>query len=1164
MPTSIGMALMSTASTVITAGGFSAIAGMSFLGFTGFGALAARFLVTTAIGAAINALSPKPKSGVSGYNLTSRGSALPHQIVYGETKVFGAELFLQSTGTDNKYLHKVIAFAGHEIESYERIYLNDSYVDFSDIDVDGNVSSVTEPDGSTSSRYDGNLRIKFHYGESSQLADGSLVSEVTDWTDDHRLRGIAYIYVRFKFDQDAYPNGVPDVSAVIKGKKVYDPRTGTSVWSDNPALCLRDYLTSVTYGLGEDNDTIDDTLFSVAAVAFEFYNYPVQTGSKRYTCNGSFVTESTPYDNLQAMLSSMGGLLWYAQGKWRVKPAYWTNPSVLFTEDDLRSSISVSTRHSRRDNFNTVNGTWRGADSNWQETDFPAVSNAAFVTVDNEQEKSTDLRLPFSSDVDEARRIANIYLERNRQQLTIQASFGMRAFQVQVGDNVQISNTRFGWDQKEFEVVAWTFGIVDNSDLQVMMTLRETASTVFDDLSDGEIYERDNTTLLSPFTVPTPVLNTPTISTFINNDGTTIPQIKFSWYVSSDEEVVDFYDFQWKLSGDSNYNSVSLQGKEFLLTPAISGASYDYKVRAVNTLGVRSPFATSSGASTSDDDTFPNAPTSVTAVGGYGSMLVTWTAPTTNTDSSELKDLFQYKVYRGTSADPTTLIGRVSGEVFSDSGLNADTTYYYRVKAVDFSRNESSYSTNGSGTTNAELTNGADGADGATGDTVVTGKVYYGTLQSSAPSTPSATSYNISTASFVGLTSGWSLQQPPVEITDTTVQEWSSNFTVVIDGVTSAQTLSFTTPAGAIQVSTDIQSDNYVSGESGWNIERDTGNAEFNNVTVRGEVINTADKYKTGLAGDWVKFSNVGTGQDITPILDNLGGAGDYAFILVGGGGGGAVCDNQETTTTAAATGGGAGGLANFVYSWDGSTALTVDIGAGGAGASGTTTFEDGSSGGQSRFLISGTARVTCSGGSGGTGRFSVGTSSGGTGGTVTFSSPTTYFPSWYVARTGGNGGDVTVSTYYVSVSGGGGINAFGLASSSNAGSIPNSVAGKSSGGGPWGDGASSTGTFVYGATMLQPAGTTNYYGYVTGSVLLGAYSPDDFVGGTGNSDATAAVGGDGGIFSGGGGALGSVGAGDSAYGGDGGYGGGGGAAAAETTQDAGNGGSGALFILRL
>ena len=126
-----------------------------------------------------------------------------------------------------------------------------------------------------------------------------------------------------------------------------------------------------------------------------------------------------------------------------------------------------------------------------------------FVEADNGQVSIYNHDLPFTDDFGICRRLALIMLERNRQQLSVQASFGMKAFQVQVGDIIQLSVSRMGWTNKEFEVVHWAFGLSNEKDLQVTLSLREISSNVFDDIADGLIYERDNTTLLSPFEVPT-------------------------------------------------------------------------------------------------------------------------------------------------------------------------------------------------------------------------------------------------------------------------------------------------------------------------------------------------------------------------------------------------------------------------------------------------------------------------------------------------------------------------------------------------------------------------------------------------------------------------------------------------------------------------------------
>ncbi len=646
MAISAGMALASTAVGVAT-GATLAFGGT--LARFGIGKILSHFLVTTALGAALNALTPKPSLGkTGGYRVTQTGSTVEHQIIYGRVRVAGARVFDASTGTDNRYLHRVLAIAGHEVESIDEIYFNDELLT---IDGSGN---VTAP-----SHYAGHARINEHLGTASQTADTDLVAEVTDWTTEHRLRGIAYVYVRFAYDADAYPNGVPEVTFTVKGKKVYDPRTLTTAWSDNSALCIRDYLTDSSYGLGEDASNIDDVLADAAADTCDLTDTP--DSSTRYTCNGAFTTALTPYDILQNLLTSMGGLLWYAQGKWRMKPAEWTAPTLTLTEDDLRSNITVSTRHSRRDNFNTVKGTFSGAETNWQVTDYPEVSNAAFVSADNGQASTIDLDLPFTDTAVEARRIANVFLERNRQQLTVQANFGLRAFELQVGDNVQLTNARFGWSNKAFEVVAWAFTPLEG-DLQVQMTLRETASAVFDDINDGVIYEQDNTALLSPFEVPTVGISVAAISTIVREKLLNSLEATIT---SSESERVDLVEFEYKKNADSEWikSGTGELGKFVILD--LEPDFYDIRARAINTFGIKGAWTT---ITNQEIDATANPPADVTnfikELSG-GTTFLSWSAVTD-------PDLSYYEIRHenvtsgatwGTSAVAVERVGRPSTSV---------------------------------------------------------------------------------------------------------------------------------------------------------------------------------------------------------------------------------------------------------------------------------------------------------------------------------------------------------------------------------------------------------------------------------------------------------------------------------------------------------------------
>ena len=100
----------------------------------------------------------------------------------------------------------------------------------------------------------------------------------------------------------------------------------------------------------------------------------------------------------------------------------------------------------------------------------------------------------------------------------------------------------------------------------------------------------------------------------------------------------------------------------------------------------------------------------------------------------------------------------------------------------------------------------------------------------------------------------------------------------------------------ALAVALDLQSDNYDPGEAGWKLERDTGNAELNDVFVRG-IVESVDSYPDGsyvgtvsagqLGLNWRRPDGVGLpgGSIRTSILDPTPqlGVGELGMGLYGG-----------------------------------------------------------------------------------------------------------------------------------------------------------------------------------------------------------------------------------------------------------------------------------------
>lgn len=266
------------------------IAGAALAGFTGGLSLAAGgiafagFSYSAAAGSLIlggisTALAKSPKQSSlnalknSSSTVSIRQPDLTRQVVYGHTRVTKGYAHMQSTGANGK-LHIILILCEGPIRAINEIWMNDYCIPPDDIDDNGNVFR---------GRYGGKLTIRKHLGADNQEADSLAVSNMASWTNEHRLQGVAYLYLIMTKDQDVYPTGVPNVSAVVEGKSLYDPRFSSEKWSTNIALYSRDYLVNREYGFDVNDADIDDTNTAAQAnicdeiVTTENKDYEVQS-----------------------------------------------------------------------------------------------------------------------------------------------------------------------------------------------------------------------------------------------------------------------------------------------------------------------------------------------------------------------------------------------------------------------------------------------------------------------------------------------------------------------------------------------------------------------------------------------------------------------------------------------------------------------------------------------------------------------------------------------------------------------------------------------------------------------------------------------------------------------------------------------------------------------
>lgn len=701
----------------------AAYVGASYVAGTAITAalVAKTFAINLALSAAAKALAPKPKSiGLPDQKqtITARQPNATRKLVYGETRIGGTIAHLESTN-DDRYLHIVIVMAAHEVDAISEIYFDDT-------------SLVVSNNVVTSGRYDGLANIYTVTKGSLANIPASLISD-TSWTSDHVLTDQAYIYLRMEYNADAFPTGLPNISAIVRGRKVYDTRSSATIFSRNPAMILRDYLTDSTYGLGVTSAEIDETSFVAAAnICDETVALDGGGSESRYTLDGRVDTGDTPKSIIEDLLTAMNGALYYVNGKWTVKAGAYTTPTVTLDENDLAGGINITTAISARDSFNAVKGQFVSTETNFQPSDYPEITSATFESEDNDERRYINLDLPYTTSSSMAQRLAKQVLYRNRQEITISARFKLNAFQFQVGDTIMITNTRMGFTNKPFELVNWKL-VFEADQVSVDCTLTETNAAVYSWNAEETAFQQDNTTLPSGVSPPTPTNLTLTATTVVNDDGITIPAIRVDWDVVNGG-FVQYYEIQHKrlggeedygsitvahdesenwgsvassftdeedygltnepiLTPDAQYNSIIGTTNSYTIIPVLNGYEYNVRVRSINSFGARSPF-TSATLSSAGDTTPPSAPSGLSAFGMYKAIELSWTNPGD-------QDLDYIEIWENTSDNLNTanLIGTVYATRFLRGNLPNNTTRYYWVRAVDLSLNKSDYSASVNATT---------------------------------------------------------------------------------------------------------------------------------------------------------------------------------------------------------------------------------------------------------------------------------------------------------------------------------------------------------------------------------------------------------------------------------------------------------------------------------
>jgi hypothetical protein len=529
-------------------------------------------------------------------NKSSNNAQIP--VVYGERQVGITRVFLETSGSDNEYLYMAGVLCEGEIQSIEEVYIDDKLVTFASALTHGSVVEVGSGDANFYKDSTSHIQVQSFLGLDNQVSS-SILSTSTNWGANHRLRGVAYLALRFKWNQDIFGQ-IPQVKVTLKGRKVYDPRTTTTAYSSNPALCLLDYLRSSRYGKGLPDSAFEANFqsFQDSADECETQVTPYTGGTDINVFDTNAVLDSSQkiIDNVKKLLNPMRALFTYTEGVYKLKIESTGSPVKTITADYVVGGAKVLGER-KNNKYNRVIGTFVNPEKNWQQDtiSFPpaddsalplADQHATMLALDNGTLLEGNFDFPNVTSPYQAEDLCEIILRRSRNQLQIQLRLTSEFLDLAIGDVVGITYPSGGFNNKPFRVLGMTI----NEDLTVDVQLFEHQDNFYTWTSKAQAPTIADTSLPNPYNVQPPASVTLSDQLIAYNDGTVIVALDILIGASPDS-FVDYYQVEYKKQSETDYQ-IHGQGTGLnqRVLNVIDQEVYDVRVKAVNSIGASSTY----------------------------------------------------------------------------------------------------------------------------------------------------------------------------------------------------------------------------------------------------------------------------------------------------------------------------------------------------------------------------------------------------------------------------------------------------------------------------------------------------------------------------------------------------------------------------------------------
>ncbi len=540
------------------------------------------------------------------------GAKQPLPVVYGKTRLgpILADVRVDPASDKRKRLVVVCSFAhgsqdGTGVEAIDEIYLDNALAwtlaGGTQAPYDTNIDDDTDPHQPGE-----HLKVIVHLGTDSDVVDPILTSLFgTEWPSTAKGLGVCYVVLLLWYNPEIFGGGVPRINAVMRGQKLFDPRDSTTVYSTNPALAIRDFLTSPVYGYGADETEIDDASFEAAADYCDEQVNGGQGSQKRFEVGGWANTGKAIRGSLADLTTACRATVIHVAGLWRIiiRQNQSVSGLVLTPSNTMEGSWryvlpgSVDAANSSVVQYIDPDKDYQIDSVQWPE---PGQTNPLLID-DSDVLHRISLNLPFTDNRLRAQQIAMVLLRESREAIAVILSGKEDLLQAEVGDIVELTHPSPGWVLKPFWVIATNYrphnGAID-------LILVEFEPTVYDVQTQFPQPLISDTNLPNPFVIAAPtslVLTADNTVALVQPNGDRIPRIRIQW-TTADDAYVDYYTVEAKRSGDSLFDTWGEPDHtktEFFIVPVNEGETWDIRIFAFNMLGKRSTALTGSVVVTS-------------------------------------------------------------------------------------------------------------------------------------------------------------------------------------------------------------------------------------------------------------------------------------------------------------------------------------------------------------------------------------------------------------------------------------------------------------------------------------------------------------------------------------------------------------------------------------